>query len=113
MNIAFDFTVTMGVIATVVIAIVGWVRAGRKTVADKIDGLDGRLSRHESRLTAVEQTVTGLPGKDHIHDLRLELTEMRGELKEMRAVMEGNTKIMARVENIVARHEDHLLEGRK
>ena len=38
---------------------------------------------------------------------------MRGELKEMRAVMEGNTKIMARVENIVARHEDHLLEGRK
>ncbi len=111
MTFAFDFTVTLGVIVTVVIAIVGWVRMGRKAVDDTIAAQSARLDRHENRLTSVEQTVNGLPGKDHIHDLKLELAGMKGELREMRAVMEGNNRIMGRLETIVSRHEDHLLDG--
>lgn len=78
MTFEFDFTVTMGVIVTVVLAIVGWVRTGRKTVDDKIDGVTGRLDRHENRISLVEQTLTGLPAKDDIHDLRLALEGLRG-----------------------------------
>ena len=32
-------------------------------------------------------------------------------MSRMEAVMEGNTKIMSRLEQIVSRHEDHLLKG--
>lgn len=113
MTFAFDLTVTMGVIVTAVIAVVGWVQMGRKAVNDRITATNERLDRHDHRLSTVEQTVVGLPGKDNIHDLRLELSGMKGELREMRAVMEGNNKIMGRLETIVTRHEDHLLDGAK
>ena len=113
MTFAFDTTITLGVVVTVLIAIVGWVRMGRKAVDDAVAALDARIDRYGNRLATVEQTLTGMPGKDHIHELRLELAGMSGELREMRAVMQGNNAIMGRLETIVSRHEDHLLEGRK
>ena len=111
MTLLFDPTVTVGVIVTVVLAIVGWVQMVRKATNERIGSLVGRQDRHETRLQSLEQTVTGLPAKDHIHDLKLELAALRGELKAMAAVMEGNNKIMVRLETIVTRHEDHLLDG--
>jgi hypothetical protein len=54
-----------------------------------------------------------MPGKDDMHSLQLELVKQTGSLNEMRAVMEGNAKIMARLEAIVTRHENHLLDGGK
>jgi hypothetical protein len=111
MNLIFDPTVTVGVIVTIVLAVVGWVQMGRKATNERIGSVVARLDRHDTRLQSLEQTVTGLPAKDHIHDLKLELAAMKGELKAMSAVMEGNAKIMLRLENIVTRHEDHLLDG--
>lgn len=72
-----------------------------------------RMDRHEARIAAVEQTIQSMPGKDDMHTLQIELVKMAGSLNEMRAVMEGNSKIMARLEIIVSRHEDHLLDGGK
>ena len=111
MTLNFDLTITIGAIVSLGIAIVGWVRAGRAATDDAIYALSARIDRHETRLTATEQTVAGLPGANSIHDLRLELAGMKGELREMRAVMEGNAAIMGRLETIVTRHEDHLLDG--
>lgn len=111
MNLGFDLTITVASILAVVFAVVGWVQMGRKAVAERIANVADRLDRHEHRLTTLEQTVVGLPAKDHIHELRLELSKMAGELREMRAVMNGNNQIMGRLETIVTRHEDHLLDG--
>ena len=71
------------------------------------------MDRHENRIAAIEQTVQTMPGKDDMHSLQLELVKQTGSLNEMRAVMEGNAKIMARLEAIVSRHEDHLIDGAK
>ena len=46
-----------------------------------------------------------------MHQLHLAMKEMQGEMKTTAAVMEGNNKIMSRLEDIVARHENHLLDG--
>lgn len=70
-----------------------------------------RMDRHENRIVALEQTVKSMPGTGDIHALQLELVKQTGELAEMRAVMKGNAKIMERLENIVSRHEDHLIGG--
>lgn len=83
MNLVFDPTVTVGVIVTVVLAVVGWVQMGRKATNERIVSVAARLDRHDTRLQSLEQTVTGLPAKDHIHDLKLELAAMKGELKAM------------------------------
>lgn len=47
------------------------------------------------------------------HQLHLTVKDMQGDLKTMNAVMEGNNKIMGRLELIVGRHENHLLDGAK
>ena len=85
----------------------------RKDVDDRFRNGSKRMDRHENRIAAIEQTVQTMPGKDDMHSLQLELVKQTGSLNEMRAVMEGNAKIMARLEAIVSRHEDHLLEGGK
>ena len=65
------------------------------------------------RVAALEQKQSVMPTKDDMHALHLGMSEMRGDMREMRAAMEGNMKVMGRLETIVTRHEDHLLEGSK
>ena len=71
------------------------------------------MDRHEARILVTEQKISALPDKDDMHKLQIELTRMVGTLGQMQAVMEGNANIMERLENIVSRHEDFLLDGGK
>lgn len=65
------------------------------------------------RIAALEQAQRMMPSKDDIHGLHLGMAEMRSDLREMRAAMDGNMKVMGRLEAIVTRHEEHLLEGKR
>ncbi len=84
------------------------------TAPAKAPDMDGdtsaRLERHAERLTRLEAMVAGLASRDDITELRLEMERQTGSLKEIRALMKGNAQIMARLETVVTRHEDHLLE---
>lgn len=71
------------------------------------------MERNSAQITAVSQTVNSMPGHSALHQLELMMASMGGDLREMRAVMEGNAKVMARLELVVTRHEDHLLDGGK
>lgn len=72
-----------------------------------------RMDRHDIRIHSLEQTVTSLPGKDHMHKLELQLAEVNGSLQAMSVAIEGSNKIMARMETILNRHEDHLIGERR
>ena len=84
-------------------------RANSKAIADHSD----RFNRHEGRLSSIEQTLMGMPDAKELHVLQLGMTALQGELQVTRAVIEGNSQIMERLEAIVSRHEDHLLQGGK
>lgn len=77
-----------------------------KKLGERIDVHGSRLTGHDERLSRLEQAMTATPVKDDLHGVQLALSEMRGDLREMRA-------IMGRMETIVTRHEDHLLDGGK
>ncbi len=113
MSFNFDLTVTLSLLFTIFFALIGWVRMRNAAVDKRIDACGERLDRHEGRLQSAEQTLQMLPGKDDFHTLSLTLAEMRGDMREIRAVMDGNQKVMVRLESIVTRHEDHLLDGAK
>ncbi|MCB1395926.1 MAG: DUF2730 family protein [Rhodobacteraceae bacterium] len=80
--------------------------SGSRANRQRLDGHEARLNEHDSRLATTEQALRAMPAKDDLHGLQLALTEVRGDLREMRA-------IMGRMETIISRHEDHLLEGGK
>lgn len=79
----------------------------------RLSELERRAERHAGQIATLQQTLTAMPGHTDLHQLQLTLVQMGGDLKEMRAVMEGNAKVMARLETVVTRHEDHMLDGGK
>ncbi|PKP85853.1 MAG: DUF2730 domain-containing protein [Alphaproteobacteria bacterium HGW-Alphaproteobacteria-2] len=104
--------------------LVAVLRTRRQAIDGRFDGIElevkaavaagsARIDRHELRLQSIEQTVRGLPGRDDLHGLQLEMARIGGSLQTMQAVMEGNSQIMRRLEAIVTRHEEHLLDGGK
>lgn len=75
--------------------------------------LGKRLDAHDLRLGGLEQSLRTMPSKDHLHELHIGMEALKGALLELRAVVEGSNRIMTRVEAIVARHDEHLLDGSK
>jgi hypothetical protein len=102
--------------ATAVISLVTTIwtilSSGSRQNAVRIDAHARRIEAVEARLQGVEQTVRAMPAKDDVHDLRLALADMKGELRAMHVAMTGTREIMGRLEAVVTRHEEHLLEGR-
>lgn len=112
---SFDInpTITMNLIFSIVVMVFAWFRTRNLNVDDRFKTGSERMDRHDNRITVLEQAITVMPDKDDMHRLQLEMVKMTGSLGQMQAVMEGNAKIMERLETIVSRHEDHLLEGNK
>ena len=90
-----------------------YIATRRKDVDARFKEGSERMDRHDTRISSLEHHLKEMPDKDDVHALQLELARMSGAIGEIRVMMDGNSKIMARLENIVSRHEDHLLEGSK
>lgn len=82
-----------------------------KKNGERITALTARLDDHGLRLSAAEQAQRSLPKTSDMHELELAMTRLQGEIKTMSAVMSGQSQIMERLETIVGRHENHLLDG--
>lgn len=102
-----------GVILPVFVAIYTFIATRRKDLDKRLEAGHERMDRHEARISRLEQSVQNMPGKDDMHSLQLELVRQTGSMEKMAAVMEGNAMITARLEAIVSRHEQHLLDGGK
>lgn len=120
MNFEFDLTITVSVIMVAIMGVFTWFRTRRHDIDERFDKVtqsfkDGskRMDRHDLRISGVEQTLKTMPGKDDMHQLQLQLAEVVGSMRELRAVMDGNANVMGRIETIVSRHEEHLLDGSK
>lgn len=111
MNLSLDPTISMSVVLSVIVIIFTWFRTRRHDVDGRFKAGSERMDAHERRISSLEQTVNVMPDKDDMHALQIEITRMVGKLGQMQATMEGNAKIMERLEVIVSRHEDHLIDG--
>ncbi|WP_417794641.1 DUF2730 family protein [Terasakiella pusilla] len=119
----FDPTVTLGnllaalaLLVSLCTTVFAWFASRRSNVEARFERVDerfkegsDRMDRQEGRIARVEQSVQSLPSKDDLHQIELTLANVAGTMQRMEAVMEGNQKIMSRLETVVTRHEDHLL----
>lgn len=105
MTLTFDlFLQIFGFALPIVGAVYTFIATRRKDVNERLD-------RHEQRLQTVEHTLLGQPNKEDIHDLQLAMERISGSIEVLKATMDGNNKVLLRMESIVGRHEDHLLNG--
>lgn len=101
------------VVFPALVGVYTWFATRKKDVDKALAAAGARIDRLDARVVRIEDTVGGMPGKEDMHSLQLELVKQTGAIGEMRAVMAGSSKIMERLEAIVTRHELHLLEGAK
>lgn len=118
--IQYDLTITPSLVLALAGVIYTWWRTRDRNVEDKFQGVTAqfkagsdRMTAIETRLSALSQTVSSLPARDDMHGLNLALSDLKGELKAMRAEMAGTAKIMGRVEDVVSRHEQHLMDSKR
>lgn len=80
----------------------------------RLDAMASTLLSLEQRVSAGEQLQRTLPSKDDIHKLELSMERLKGEMKTLSQILAGQAQITERMEAILNRHEDHLLQsGRK
>jgi hypothetical protein len=84
----------------------GLFSSGAKANARRLDGHSESIRTLDQRVTSMEQSMRAMPAKDDVHALQLSMTELRGDVVLLR-------EIIARLENVLGRHEDHLLDGGK
>lgn len=112
-SFGFDLTITMGVIVTVVVAILGWSHTRWKAIHARIDTGAERLDRHEGRIGKIEQDMNHLPAKQDVHNIQIAMTEMHGELREMRAASTAANERAQRQDIVLQRVEDYLMKDNR
>lgn len=111
MTFDFDFTVTLSLVLSFAAMVVAWYRTRRKDLDERLKAGSERMANLELRVGAAEQKIAVLPEKDDLHGLQITLVEMAGKIDVISSHTAAQRDVMRRLETVVTRHEDHLLEG--
>ncbi len=80
----------------------------------RLDAMAATMTSVQERVAAIELTQRALPSKDDIHELEMSMERLKGEMGTLGQAMKAHADNASRVEAILTRHEDHLLQsGRK
>ena len=72
-----------------------------------------KITELEQRLTRAEVCLASVPSEKVMHELDLSIRDFGGNLHVAVEKIEGLRGIVERVERVVSRHEDFLLNGGK
>jgi len=81
----------------------------RKAINERLDAGSKRMDAHDVAIAELRKQVSGLPAKDDLHRLELELREIAGTIREHRAMSEANRDMMQRTLASLERVEGYLL----
>ena len=90
-----------------------WFATRKKDTDRRLDTGSKRMDQHDLEIQALKQTVASLPAKEDMHRLELTMSDIGGEIKAIAAHIGAQRDVMRRLETVVTRHEDHLLDKGK
>lgn len=79
-------------------------------VADEIKVQGIRTERHAERIQRLETRVDGVPTSEAIHELAISVERSNGDLRAVTARLDGWEGAFKRVENMINRQEEFLLQ---
>lgn len=116
----FDWTVSISLLISLFAMGFAWFKGRRKDLDEKFHGVaaelkDGsdRMTDLERRIARAEQSLETIPGKDELHRVELAIRDMAGDIKAMTASQRSANDMLRRLDTVVTRHEDHLLDTKK
>lgn len=102
-----------GLLGSFIAGIYAFLSGRQKGTTERFEKIEASQGRSNERINDLERRVEDLPSKDDIHQLDLTLVAIKGDISTMRQMITGQVEIIRRLEHVVVRHEDHLLDGRK
>lgn len=96
--------IILRIVQIVVLPIVGWL-------IKLLHDLRRDSAALELRVGQIETCLASVPSESALHELALSITGLRGDLKVAVEKIDGLGKVVSRVEQVVGRHEDYLLNG--
>ena len=85
----------------------------RKDVDERFAAGSKRMDQQDRDIAALRQTVAAMPEKDDLHQVQLAMSELTGQMRVLGGQIEAQREVLKRIERVVGRHEDHLLDGSK
>ncbi|MCW1934106.1 DUF2730 domain-containing protein [Pararhodobacter zhoushanensis] len=79
----------------------GLLASGARQNKTRLDEHEARLSRHDTRLGGVEQTLRTLPSTGDLHKIELSLSRMEGELGIMGQRLQPVAAIAERMQELL------------
>lgn len=129
MTFTIDPTISMSFILAVITMLFTWWRTSRDKAEGRVADLEADLNvrmkdvtdvlgGQNQRIVSLEREIDAMPSANEMHEIKLSLEKMRGELGQqlasIGATLAGQAELFRRMEEVVSRHENHLLEsGRK
>lgn len=106
------------VLVLVVQLLMGWVLwslrkefVAKKSCEECREGISGNVAVLDKRMTRAEGVVENMPNAEVVHSLALLIEGLSGDVQALGKQVEGVKDLVERVERVVARHEEHLLNG--
>lgn len=87
-----------------------WWRTRDQNVESRFRAGSERMDRQDARLASLEQAARGAASTNDVHRLQLSLVGLEGELREIRANQTAAVETSKRLETVLTRVEQFLLE---
>lgn len=110
--LSIDWSLSLPFLFSVVAMIYTAWATRRQGVDEKFRAGSKRMDEIDNRVGRVEQSIEGMPAKDDLHQLQLAMADMAGEMKAMAASQRSTNDLLRRLETVVTRHEEHLLDAK-
>jgi len=105
------FDIFLRIVQVILIPLLGLLLKFYWDQRKKVDDLKDDHDKLKERLTKAESCLEKVPTEETLHKLAINLTALGGDLKAVVEKIEGMNKSVERMERVVTRHEDFLLNN--
>lgn len=78
-----------------------WITARSKINEQRLAGHERKLTEHDRRVQKLENDVAHLPSKDDVHELRIEVADIKGSVGRLEASAAGTDRTARRIEEFL------------
>ena len=75
-----------------------------RTAIQRQGELTSKVITHDRRIQTLEHEINHMPGKDEIHEVKVEITEVRGALSRLEEALSGTSKTVERIDEYLRKH---------
>ncbi len=75
-------------------------------IEGRLDKLEETAKKHDRRIQTVEAEIKHLPTKESVHQLQVDLTDMKGQMMSMAKTSEATERATRRVEEFLLRERN-------